>query len=262
MSSSNTYAGRFVGAIFTVSLLVCIAYGVMRWLGADPGSLRDWVVGLLVLWWLIVVVTLPWDLHFKARAVLADAKRSRSEGIAVAESDLSYVARWARWSLLLAIALHLVSAVGLGLLQVYGISRLGYLASGAALLLMGLRPLGRAYDYLVARLGSIGRDVRYPRDDVQELRNRIEAMDELTRTLARTLDLQQADSWAAATDARLAAVTSEQEKLRVALEDLRRANEEAHRQLARDAESAASRMAEDGKVLNHVRELVRFFKEA
>jgi len=111
--SSQTYAGQFFGILFTVGLLLAAAYGIMRWVGVDPGSIRDWVIGLFVLWWLIVVVTLPWDLYFKARSVLVDAARSRKDGITVAESDLGYVARWASWSLRLAIILHIVSAVGL-----------------------------------------------------------------------------------------------------------------------------------------------------
>ena len=261
-SSNNTYAGRFIGSLMTVGILVFAAYGIVRWMGVDPGSLRDWIIGLLVLWWLIVVVTLPWDLYFKAKAVLGDAQRSRQEGVTVSEVDLRYVARWARWSLVLAIALHVISALGLSLLQVYGISRLGYLASGAALLLMGLRPAGRAYEYLLVRLTSIGREVRFPRDDVLELRDRIDGMDNQLKELTQRLDLKQAESWATTLETRLAAHATEQERLRTVIEDLRRQNDDAHRQLARDAEAGAARMAEDGRVLNQVRELVRFFKEA
>lgn len=260
--SSQTYAGRFFGTLATVALLVLAAYGVMRWLGAEPGPIRDWIIALAVLWWLIVVVTLPWDLHFRARAVLADAARSRQDGIRVAEADLGYVSRWARASLWLAIALHLASAAGFWLLQRQGWYDFGYLAAGAALLLMGLRPAGRAYEYLAARLASIGREVRHPRDDVLELRGRLEAVDRRLRDAEQRLDAGRAESWAAAVEARLAAGAAELERLRAASEDARRANDDAHRQLARDAEAAAARMAEDARVLNHVRELVRFFKEA
>lgn len=261
-SSSNTYAGRFLGALFTIGILVLAAYGVMHWLGIETGSIRTWIIGLLVLWWLIIVVTLPWDLYFKARGVLNDAARSRTDGITVSERDLGYVARWATRALWLAIILHLVSAVGLYLLAWYGVSQLGYLASGAALLLMGLRPAGRAYEYLVARLTSIGAEVRHPRDDVLALRQKIEEIDlRVGQALAR-LDTAEATAWAATVEARLGAVAAEAERLRAAAEDARRANDDQHRQLARDAEAAASRMAEDARVLNNVRELIRFFKEA
>ncbi len=262
MSRSNqTYAGMFFGSLFTVGLLLLAAYGIMRWIGADPGSIRDWVIGLFVLWWLIVVVVLPWDLHFKARGVLVDAARSRKDGISVSEADLTYVSRWAKLSLWLAIALHLVSAVGFWLLADLGIYHLGYYAAGAAILAMGLRPAGRAYEYLVDRLGNIGREVHHPRDDVLALRERIEGIDGRLTELLQRLDVKDAESWAATVEARIAAGTTEIERLRAAGEDARRANDDAHRQLARDAEAAAARMAEDARVLNHVRELVRFFKE-
>lgn len=260
--SSQTYAGKFFGSLFTVAILLFAAYGIARWMGAETGPIRDWVIGLGVLWWLIVVVTLPWDLHFNARAVLVDAARSRKDGIAVAEADLGYVARWARASLVLAIVLHLVSAAGFYLLAHLGWYSLGYLAAGAALLAMGLRPAGRAYEYLADRLASIGREVRYPRDDVLELRNRAEDLERRLAAAEERLDIQKAESWAATIEARLAAGAAELERLRAAVEDARRANDDEHRRLARDAEAAAARMAEDARVLNHVRELVRFFKEA
>ncbi len=260
--SSQTYAGQFFGILFTVGLLLAAAYGIMRWVGVDPGSIRDWVIGLFVLWWLIVVVTLPWDLYFKARSVLVDAARSRKDGITVAESDLGYVARWASWSLRLAIILHIVSAVGFWLLADFGIYRLGYYASGASLLAMGLRPAGRAYEYLSDRLANIGREVHFPRDDVLALHERINAMEGQVKEMNQRLDLKDDTAWAATIEARLVAGTSELERLRAAAEDARRANDDAHRQLARDAEGAAARMAEDARVLNNVRELVRFFKEA
>jgi hypothetical protein len=261
-NSSQSYAGKFIGSLFTVGLLLLAAYGITKWIGVDPGSIRDWVIGLFVLWWLIVVVVLPWDLYFKARSVLVDAARSRKDGITVADADVAYVARWAKLSLWLAIALHLVSAAGFWLLAQLDIYRLGYFAAAAAILAMGLRPAGRAYDYLVERLGSIGREVHHPRDDVLALRERIDGMDEKLKELLGRLDATDAASWSAQVEARLTAVAAELERLRAAAEDARRANDDAHRQLARDAETAAARMAEDARVLNNVRELVRFFKEA
>ena len=262
INSSQTYAGKFIGSLFTVGLIVLAAYGITRWIGVDPGSIRDWVIGLFVLWWLIVVVVLPWDLYFKARTVLVDAARSRKDGITVADADVAYVARWATLSLWLAIALHLLSAGGFWLLAHFGIYQLGYYAAAAAILAMGLRPAGRAYDYLVERLGSIGREVHHPRDDVLALRERIDGMDEKLKELLLRLDAKDPASWSAQVESRLTAGAAEIERLRAEAEDARRANDDAHRQLARDAEAAAARMAEDTRVLNHVRELVRFFKEA
>jgi len=263
MSHTNTVnTGVFVGSLTTTALLVLIAYGVTRWIGVDPGGIRNWVVGLLVLWWLVIVVTLPWDLYFKARALLIDTQHSHKEGMSIAESDVVYVKRWAKLSFIIAISLHLVSAIGLALLQYFGVSELGYYASGAAILLMGFRPAGRAYDYLVVRLSNIGRDIRYPRDDVLIVKNQVEKMSDQLDDLINHLDLDNKESWASVMDERVTNQSSEFQKLRDELDELRRLNDEAHAHLAKEAETAASKIAGGAQVVNHVRELVRFFKEA
>ncbi len=263
MSRTNTInTGVFFGSLFTTGLLVAAAYGITRWVGIDPGSLRNWIVGLLVLWWLVVVITLPWDLYFKARALLIDTQHSHQEGMIVAESDLIYVKRWAKLSLIIAISLHLISALALALLQYYGISELGYFASVATILLTGFRPAGRAYDYLVLRLTNIGREIRFPRDDILAVKNQLEKISEKLNRLSNRLDLEEKESWASGLEAGIAKQIIEHEKLRTELEELRNSNDESHRQLATQAEAAASKIAGGAQVINHVRELVRFFKDA
>lgn len=261
-STSSTYIGRFVGGIVATAIFAGLAFALLRWLGFEIGSITDWAIALLILAWLSVVVTLPWDLHFKARAILDDAAKSREQGLTVAERDISYVRRWATIALVLAIVLHLATAGGLYLLSRTSVGVIGLYGAGAALLLMGLRPAGRAYEYLVARLGSIGREVRYPRDDVIALRERVEKIERACERIEHALDVKHDGSWAAGVTAAAAELAAKVEAQRAVLADLRTANDDEHRKLARDAEAAAARIAEDARVLNHVRELVRFFKEA
>lgn len=260
--SNSTYASRFVGSLIGIALLAGLAYACLGWLGVDVGSLTEWGIGLLVLWWLIVVVTLPWDLYFKARGILDDTTKSRAQGLTVADQDVAYVRRWARLSLGLAVALHLVTAAGLYLLSQHGIGRIGLFGAGAALLLMALRPAGRAYEYLLARLTSIGHETRFPRDDVLDLRQRLEAAERAVKQLEHELDLKHDCSWAGQVASAAEALAAKVEGQRAALEDLRQANDDAHRRLAREAEQATARLTEDARVLSNVRELVRFFKEA
>jgi hypothetical protein len=262
VESKQTNAGVVFGSLVSLAMMAAIVYGLVRWLGGEPGQFRDWLVGLAVLWWLTLIVILPWNLYFSTRAILHDAQRSAKQGLQVVAADMRYVERWARWSLVLALSLHLVTALGLALLQYYGISGLGYWASAAALLLMAFRPAGRAYDYLAQRLNHIGREVRFPRNDVRAVEGRMDQLEQQLRQLLESCDLENSESWAGQVAAALQTQATEQEQLRQQLEDLRRLNDDAHQQLAREAQAAASQVAEDGKVLNHVRELVRFFKEA
>jgi len=36
-------------------------------MGINPGEIEDWVFGFFIFWWLVVVVTLPWNLYFIAK---------------------------------------------------------------------------------------------------------------------------------------------------------------------------------------------------
>lgn len=262
---SRTHAIKtdvFLGSILFTTLLLLLAYGVLRWMEVDPGSIKNWIVGLLVLWWLVLVVRLPWDLYFTTRELMFDTRQSKEKGMNVSESDLAYVERWATLSLILAIALHVITSIGLAFLQYFGVSELGYYASGAALLLMGFRPAGRAYDYLVGRLGNIGHEIMYPRDDVALLKSKIEDLQSKVKALEDHLNLEEEHSWAAtivsdntARDARLS-------ELQANVESYQQKNEEEHQLLAKQAEAATEKIAGGAQVVNHVRELVRFFKDA
>ncbi len=259
--ASNQMAA-FFGVMTFVTLGTAVAYALVHWLGIPTGSFSVWLVSLLMLWWLVVVVTLPWNLHFQARAVIADALRSQEQSIRVEARDLSYVKRWAKLSLIAAIALHLLSAGGFYLLAAYDVTPVGYYGAVAALALVGLRPAIRAYEYVAERIAQIGKEVRFPRDDVLALRSEVEQLQRSVKAHADRLDLEVPESWAAKSEATIRALRADIEASRAALEDLRRANEDDHRQLARGAEQAAARIGEDAQVLGHVRELVRFFKQA
>jgi hypothetical protein len=261
MSSQSQNTAKFFGVMISITTLALIGYAVFHWLGIVTAPFSVWLVSLVMIWWLAVIVTLPWNLYFQALTVIADAKRSQSQSIRVETSDLSYVKRWASLALTGAIALHVVSAVVFYLLAVYAVTPIGYYGSAAALALVGLRPAIRAFDYVSQRIAQIGREVRYPRDDVILLRDQLEGFKTKLNDHEQRLDLQTPTSWAAKNDEAFAALKVEFEAHRASLEDLRRKNEDDHRQLARSAEQAAARVGEDSQVLGHVRELLRFFKQ-
>jgi hypothetical protein len=80
--------------------------------------------------------------------------------------------------------------------------------------------------------------------------------------MSRQLDADDADSLAAVLRRACDESRRELARLGVSVEQLRAANESDHARLARDAEHAIARLSTDGQVLDHVRELVRFFKTA
>ena len=138
--------------------LTLLTYGILQWLQLPVGSFLDWLIGLASFGWLTVIVTVPWNVHFQAREVLAEADESAAKGIPLEERQLKYVQMLAKRSLWLVLLLHLLSAVGLYVLAALNISAVGYVSSAAALLLTALRPTLRAYQYLAARLTMIHKD--------------------------------------------------------------------------------------------------------
>ena len=254
--------GNFVASGIFLTILVLLVFGLLQWLAVPAGALIDWIVGIASFWWLLVIVTLPWNIHFRAREVLLEGEQSTVKGIAVDEGEMRYVRRVSQRSLWVAIALHVISAGGLYLLAYAEISAVGYVSSGAALLLTALRPTVRAYEYVARRLGVISKTLKYPREDVVELKNRLKAVEEQVKEIETQLNPKEATSWAATQERSLAETQKGLSRLRVALQELRESNQAEHQRLSRESEQAMARLSEDAQFLTHVREIIRFVKEA
>ncbi|MDJ0557188.1 MAG: hypothetical protein QNJ68_22640 [Microcoleaceae cyanobacterium MO_207.B10] len=162
----------------------------------------------------------------------------------------------------IALALHFLSAVGLYSLAITGISVVGYVSSGAALLLTFLRPVVRLYQYLVVRLSMIRREFLHPRKDIIELRSRFENVEATVKNIEVQLNPENPDSFVSTQQLQWEKTQKELTCLALTIENLRTTNQAEHHQLAREAEKAISQLSTDGQFLNHVREIIRFFKEA
>ncbi|MEH2353390.1 hypothetical protein [Nostoc sp.] len=256
------YINFFISSIAGIVVVVLAAFGLLQWLHIPAGNFLDWVIGGASFWWLLVIVTVPWNVHFQAKEVLAEAAQSIEKGIPVDEKQVKYVTLLAQRSLWVAIALHLFSAVGLYTLAVTGISTVGYISSGAALLLTILRPAIRAYEYLYARLAMIRQEWKYPREDIFELRDRFSILEQKIQSLEDQLNPEQPYSLSA-TQQRFAEETR-RDLARIAanLEELRATNQTEHERLGREARNAIAQLSTDGQFLDHVREIIRFFKTA
>jgi hypothetical protein len=256
------YINFFISSIAGIVVIVLAAFGLLQWLHIPAGNFLDWVIGGASFWWLLVIVTVPWNVHFQAKEVLAEAAQSTEKGIPVDEKQVKYVTVLAKRSLWLAIALHLLSAIGLYTLAVTGISTVGYISSGAALLLTILRPAIRAYEYLYARLATIRQEWKYPREDILELRDRFSILEQKIQSLEDQLNPEQPYSLPA-TQQRFGEETR-RDLARIAanLEELRATNHTEHERLAREARNAIAQLSTDGQFLDHVREIIRFFKSA
>lgn len=244
------------------TLLLLILFSLLQWLQISAGTFLDWLISYGIFWWLLLIVTVPWTIHFEAKEVLAEAEESKKKGIPVEPKQVEYVTRLSRRSLGVALGLHLISTLGLYGLAWSGISLVGYWGAGAALLLTIVRPSVRAYQYLSMRLAMVRRQISYPREDVVELRNRFETVELTLKELQRQLNLKYADSWASQQEQRWQTTRQDFTRLTADLETLKATNLSEHERLEKEAKNAIAQLTTDGQFLNHVREIIRFVKEA
>ncbi len=250
---------------FGMLWLLLVAAGLWmlaQWLQLPLIPNADAAIGVITLVWLFFLVTVPWNMYFQAQQILYDAQISRSRGIAVDETALAYAARWARIALWIAIGLHVVTALALCLMAISGIGFIGWFGAGAAILLTLLRPGLRAYAHIRNRLSQIGNELAVPREDAFELRRRLAQTEDHVRELMVQLDSTHEGSLAQQTLQRLHALEQR------ATEAADRHNDFAEHmrleliRVERDAKNTVAQVLGDAAVVGHVRELVRFFKQA
>jgi hypothetical protein len=251
-------------AVFNSGLIfvALLAYGLLQWFQIPAGSLWDWAIGIGIFEWAILIVTVPWNIYFSAQSVLQTGKESQARGITVDEQQIKYAEGIATKSLLVAISLHVGTAIGLYWLAINGITALGYWSSIGVLLLTLLRPAISTYEYLATRLRSMEEQFAYPRADILELRDRFAQLEYQVNRLTEKLDPEKEDSWLNSQNQRWESIRQEMSKMTVALADAKASNDLEHQRLAQEAKQAISQITVDGQFLEHARELIRFFKEA
>lgn len=253
---------NFIVSGLGLAATALVTFGVLQWFHVPAGSFMDWVIGLASFWWLLAITIVPWNIHFEARETLAEAAQSEAATIQVDQQQINYVKVVARRSLWVAITLHVLSTLGLYLLSATGISAIGYIGSGVALLLTALRPAVRTYGYLAARLALIRGGFKYPREDVLELWQRVTELEAGVKGLQSQLDPEDPRSWVTTQQRQVEATRSDLTRLATALEEERTLNHAAHLRLSRETEQSIAQLSTDGQFLDHVREIIRFFKTA
>lgn len=172
---------RFWLGLLTV-LVALVALGIVL-LDLPTVSRLDILFGAVGFAWLLVVLTLPWDLHFQATNVLREIDRSLARGLKPV-ADRGAVRRIARRTMGIAIGLHLLSAAAVGAATWYWEQwPTGAFIAGVYLVSSVLRPLGAWYLHLREELRNQLGEATHPRDDVLALKARIEALEHLERQI-------------------------------------------------------------------------------
>ncbi|MFJ8487493.1 hypothetical protein ACIRBZ_03790 [Streptomyces sp. NPDC094038] len=181
--------GRFLGAVAAVvaaATALVLAYVA----GAPTAVVFAAGAGVLSLLWLLLLLTVPWNLYFRAHAVLAEIAVSREKGMTVPAARDAEAARIARAMLRAAVAGHVVTAAAVVAVAWATGEFTGYWFAAFFLLSTFFRPAGAYFGQLRRRLGSLLKDVTYPRDDVVELQARLNRAEAGTRVLEEKAEEQ------------------------------------------------------------------------
>ncbi|MCC5946165.1 MAG: hypothetical protein JJT94_14640 [Bernardetiaceae bacterium] len=250
------------GSIFGLTILALIVFAVLKWIDIPVGDFLDWVVALAIVWWLTLVTTVPWNMHFKAKEVISDAQRASNTQIKIKTSDLDYASRIAKIYLTVAIFMHIISAVGLYLLAYFQISPVGYIGAVAALMLTLLRPSVRMYAYIQYRLSAISQEIRYPKEDINTLKMRLDEWESTLRNIEYQQNPNNMDSQTAQILRNIESLKQDHRQLHERVAQIATSQKQDFDLLSKNTEKKIARLSEDAQFLNQVRELIRFVKEA
>ncbi|MCU0437619.1 MAG: hypothetical protein MUC49_06860 [Raineya sp.] len=259
-STQNT--STIFSTLLGLTVLSLLVFGILRWTHLPTGDFLDWLVGIVGFWWLILITTVPWNMHFKAKEVLADIALYKDKSTSVRETDVNYAKKIARIYLIIAIVLHILSAVGLYFLAVYEISKVGYWGAILALLLTGLRPTVRLIQYIHYRLYAITKSIKYPEDDVYALQRDIEQMRYELQRVSDLLQTDNSESWISLKEKQLQRLEDVSYELKKQNDQFKLQQEQIFGQFSQKTEQRIAQISEDGQFLSQVRELIRFIKNA
>ena len=142
---------------------------------------------VIALSWLIVLVTVPWNLHFAARRAAAEMAVSRERGISVRTAYDAEAARLSGRMLRFALGAHLATAVAAVAIAYISGSRAGYYVAGIFLLSTAFRPAGAYVAHVRERITVLSREGTHPRDDVAALREQAEELEQAVDQLRTDL---------------------------------------------------------------------------
>jgi hypothetical protein len=159
-------------------LAVAAAALLFAWLGRLAGvplaTAASIGVGGVALAWLIVLVTVPWNLYFSARRVVAEISVSRERGITVPPGHDAEAGRIARRMLWFALGAQLGTAAVAAVIAFISGAKVGYYFSGFFLLSTAIRPAAAYLGHVRERISALARESTHPRDDVASLKRRVD----------------------------------------------------------------------------------------
>jgi hypothetical protein len=188
---SEMHSGRALVRWWAMLVLGAAAALLIAWLARVAGvplrTVLSIAAGAIALAWLIVLVSLPWNLYFAARRVVAEMAVSRERGITVQAAKEAEAGRIARRMLWFALGGHIATAAVTAVITYYSGATVGYYFTGSYLLSATIRPAAAYFVHLRERIGALSRETRHPREDVVSLREKVDRLADAVKVLQHEL---------------------------------------------------------------------------
>jgi hypothetical protein len=244
------WVSSFFGTLVGIGILVVAA----RFLGLDDlvrrnieaGGLLDWLMGAFSLFWLLLILKAPWDLYFQAHSVAFEQQRSRERGVRLTAGREDYISVVRRRLLGLAVGAHVFSAALIAAVTYFTHGTVGYYFAAFYLVSTLFRPTIAGYVYLSRKLKALGEESRYPREDVIEMRSRLEMQEGLMLSLRGHVE-------------RLERESAERDNANEA--ELRDQRQRLHT-LGREFETTISRLTDNQEVIKGIQAFVRLISQS
>jgi hypothetical protein len=137
--------------------------------------------------WMVVLVTLPWNLYFGAKRVLAEIAASRRRGIEIPAAHDAEAGRIARRMLWFAVGGHIGSAAATAAIAYLSDRAAGYYITGFYLLSTVIRPAAAYFAHLRRRIATLTMDSTHPREDVASLKDQADIAADAVKELRTAL---------------------------------------------------------------------------
>jgi hypothetical protein len=189
-SSTRVIAWWFV--VLAAALLALLVAWAARVVRVPTATLLTIAVVAVALSWLVVLVTVPWNLYFAARRAAQEMAVSRDRGITVRADYDDEARRISRRMLRFALGGHVGTAIAAAVIASASGNKTGYYVAGIFLLATMFRPASAYLFHVRERIGVFTRESMQPRDDVITLGERMDEVSALARQSADDLHRIQA----------------------------------------------------------------------
>ena len=190
-SSTRVIAWWFV--VLAAALLALLVAWAARVVRVPTATLLTVAVVIVALSWLVVLVTVPWNLYFAARRAALQMAVSRDRGITVRPDYDDEARRISHRMLRFALGGHVGTAIAATAIAFASGNKTGYYVAGIFLLATMFRPASAYLFHVRERIKVFTRESMQPRDDVITLRERMDEVSALARQSADELYRTQAE---------------------------------------------------------------------